>query len=389
MSLKYGLNIKKKTTAQPVRRAVFDDEEGDGEDNFEKQDSTGIPVEEISTFSTTSSHPRSTSNSTKVGKPKTALKISDQDSKQDLSALHASKAQHKAAEEIDPSIFDYDSFHDAKTSVTESKKVAARQEAIERKPKYINNLLDAAARRKQDQQVAREKLLQREREAEGDEFADKEKFVTGAYKQQQEETKRLQEEEERKVEEEEKRKRQLGGGMQNFYRSMMDQSEQQHQETVEATAKLEREGGLKSEDGTRPKSDAEIVAELKAKGVNVHLNEEGQITDKRELLSAGLNIGSSGRSADKHGADHLRTTNRPAQSAFANRNTVNRDAQRERQTRMMEEQLAAQTKRAREAEEEERVRLEKVAKSSKTDKDISDAKARYLARKAAKERGEG
>jgi coiled-coil domain-containing protein 55 len=56
---------------------------------------------------------------------------------------------------------------------------------------------------------------------------------------------------------------------------------------------------------------------------------------------------------------------------------------------MMEEQLAAQAKRAREEEAEERERLERAAKSSKTDKDIGDAKARYLARKAAKEHGEG
>jgi hypothetical protein len=56
---------------------------------------------------------------------------------------------------------------------------------------------------------------------------------------------------------------------------------------------------------------------------------------------------------------------------------------------MMEEQLAAQAKRAREEEEEERRKVESAAKSVKTEKDVSDAKARYLARKAAKERGEG
>ena len=109
--------------------------------------------------------------------------------------MAASKSAVKAAEEIDATIFDYDSFHDAKSTVLEAKKEATRQDAIDRKPKYINNLLDAAARRKQDQQIAREKQLQRERENEGDEFADKETFVTGAYKQQQEETRRLEEEE--------------------------------------------------------------------------------------------------------------------------------------------------------------------------------------------------
>ncbi|KAF2481246.1 coiled-coil domain-containing protein 55-domain containing protein, partial [Neohortaea acidophila] len=285
-------------------------------------------------------------------------------------------------EEVDASIFDYDSFHDAKTSVTDAKKAAARQDAIERKPKYINNLLDAAARRKQDQQMAKEKLLQKEREAEGDDFADKEKFVTGAYKEQQEETRRLEEEEKAKAELEEKRKGQLGGGMQGFYRGMMDQREQAYQEALEAAAKVEQQDAAKAtEERGRKKTDVELAAEMRAKGVDVHVNEEGQVVDKRELLSAGLNVAPSGKSTDGRGADHLKTSARPGPSAFANRNHASRDAQRERQTRMMEEQLAAQAKRAREEEEEERKKIENAAKTTKTEKDVSDARARYLARK--------
>ncbi|KAK4503225.1 hypothetical protein PRZ48_006653 [Zasmidium cellare] len=385
MSLKYGLNLKKKAPA-PTRRAAFDDDDGD-EDEVQDSGPPETAVEEISTFGGNGpSKPKPGLSG--APKPKVVQKKSEPESRQDLSAASASKAQVKAAEAMDESIFDYDSFLDAKNTVTEAKKAAAKQDAIDRKPKYINNLLDAAARRKQDQQVAKEKLLQKEREAEGDEFADKEKFVTGAYKQQQEENRRLEEEERKKAEEEEERKRKTGGGMQGFYRSMMEQTEQQHQEAMKAATLAEKQG-LKSADGQpRQKTDAELAAELKAKGVNVHLNEEGQITDKRELLSAGLNVAPSGRPGQK-GSDHLKSSNRPAQSAFPSRSAGNQQAQRERQTRMMEEQLAAQAKRAREEEEEERAQLEKAAKSTKTDKDVSDAKARYLARKAARERGEG
>lgn len=184
----------------------------------------------------------------------------------------------------------------------------------------------------------------------------------------------------------------MGGGMQTFYKSMMDQSDRQHQEAVEAAAQMEANGGSKKAgtDGLKTKSDAELAAELKAKGVNIHVNEEGQITDKRELLSAGLNVGSSGKGGDKRGADHLRKSNqRDSTTAFPKRDQTSQQAQRERQSRMMEEQLATQTKRAREEEDEERARLEREAKSTKTKEDVSDAKARYLARKAAKERGEG
>jgi hypothetical protein len=179
--------------------------------------------------------------------------------------------------------------------------------------------------------------------------------------------------------------------MQTFYRNMMEQNERQHQEAMEAAAKADPATlANSSQRQSKEKTDAELAIEARNKGISVHTNEEGQIIDKRELLSAGLNVGGgSGGNADKHGADHLKTSNRSTQSAFANRNAGHQQAQRERQSRMMEEQLAAQAKRARDDEAEERERLEKAAKSSKTDKDISDAKARYLARKAAKERGEG
>ncbi|KAF2165357.1 hypothetical protein M409DRAFT_67216 [Zasmidium cellare ATCC 36951] len=385
MSLKYGLNLKKKAPV-PTRRAAFDEEDGDDDDGPDSGPAETF-IEEISTFGGSGpSRPKPSLSG--APKPKGLPKKDEPDSRQDLSALSASKAQVKAAEEIDASIFDYDSFLDAKNTVTEAKKAAAKQDAIDRKPKYINNLLDAAARRKQDQQVAKEKLLQKEREAEGDEFADKEKFVTGAYKQQQEENRRLEEEERKKAEEEEERKRRTGGGMQGFYRSMMDQTEQQHQEAMEAAALAEKQGLMAGDGLAKKKTDAELAAELQAKGVNVHLNEEGQITDKRELLSAGLNVAPS-RGFGSSGSDHLKSSNRPAQQVFPSRNAGSQQAQRERQTRMMEEQLAAQAKRAREEEDEERARLEKAAKSTKTDKDVSDAKARYLARKAARERGEG
>lgn len=390
MSLKYGLNLKK--AAPPKKKTILDDEPDEDE-----QDDGALQteaVESIDSFGGPSGPPKHGLSVPSRSKPKQGFppkppskrfNLEDEEERQDASAMAASRDAVKAAEEVDASIFDYDSFHDAKSTVNEAKKEAARQDAIDRKPKYINNLLDAAARRKQDQQVAREKQLQRERENEGDEFADKEKFVTGAYKQQQEETRRLEEEEKKKAEEEEKRKQKMGGGMQSFYRNMMDQSESVRQQEIDAAMKLEREGGVKNVDEEKKRSDAELAAELKAKGVNVHLNEDGQITDKRELLTAGLNVAPSEKSKDGRSADHLRSSNRPAQSAFPRRDAGSRDAQRERQSRMVEEQLEASAKRKREEEAEQRAKEEREAKSKKTEKDVGDAKARYLARKAARE----
>ena len=364
MSLKYGLNVKGAKAPPAPRRPVLEDED-------DEEEQAAPP---------THAPPRKAATGKPPGrKPQTLPDAPEAD----ISSIAASEGRVKAAQNVDPTIFDYDSFHDAKSTVTEAKKAAQRQEAIERKPKYINNLLDAAARRKQDQLVAKEKLLQKEREAEGDEFADKEKFVTGAYKEQQVEARKLEEEERKKAEEEKRKKRVGGGGMQGFYRSMMDQNEKLHQEALEAAEKAGKEGTAK-DGSSASKDESDAAADLRAKGV--HLNEEGQIIDKRELLSAGLNVGGSGGS--KRSAEHLKVSkDKPAASAFA-KPAGNVQASRERQTRMMEEQLAERTKRAREEEEAEHVKLEQAAKTQKTDTDKMSARERYLARKAAKERGE-
>ncbi|KAK1086266.1 hypothetical protein LTR48_003738 [Friedmanniomyces endolithicus] len=351
MFLKYGLTVKGSKAPPAPPRPVLDEED----DDDDEQDAP-----------TSHAPPKKAPQ----GKPPPRLREPDAAAPEtDLSSTSASQARLKTAQEVDPSIFDYDSFHAAKSTVNSAKKAAARQEALDRKPKYINNLLEAAARRKQDQLVAKEKLLQKEREAEGDEFAGKEK--------------RLEEEEKRRGEEEERKKRLGGGGMQGFYRGMIDEQERVHREAVEAAEKVGREigaGGLQHE--TSRKTDADAAAELTAKGI--HLNEDGQIIDKRELLSAGLNVGSAG---GRRGAEHLKASNKPAQSSTLPK-YGNQQASRERQTRMMEEQLAERTKRAREEEDAEREKLEQAAKTQKTDTDKLDAKARYLARKAAKERGE-
>ena len=55
--------------------------------------------------------------------------------------------------------------------------------------------MTSAATRRLDHLRAEEKMVQKEREAEGDEFRDKESFVTQAYKDQMEEVRRAEEDE--------------------------------------------------------------------------------------------------------------------------------------------------------------------------------------------------
>jgi len=401
MALSFGLNTKpgaaSKAPAKPAKKASIFDDDFDDEPGQHNQD-VGQDITDFdgtASLSNTTQKSRSKATGTKpkskrVTGPPTLKGKTQRVEYGDLSANRASNKIASTAEELDATVWDYDSFHDAQTSVSNARKAAAKQDAIERKPKYMDNLLDAAARRKQDLLVAREKLLQKEREAEGDELADKEKFVTGAYKAQQEEAHRIEEEEQKKAAEEEKSRKAGMGGMQGFYKGMMAENEKKHQEAMEVAQKLEQGVQIPVDQAERSKTDAELAEELKAKGIDVFVNEEGQVADKRQLLSAGLNIAPSGTGSGQGSADHLKTQARSAQQ-YQGRNRNDQRATRERQTRMMEEQLAESAKRAADEEAEELRKREHAAKSRKTETDISSAKERYLARKreaeAAKKAG--
>ena len=102
----------------------------------------------------------------------------------------------KKALEEDASIYEYDEIYDgmqAKSRQEKEKKKAAE----DKKPKYIDNLLKTAARRQREHEERVEREVQKEREKEGDEFKDKEEFVTSAYRKKMEELEKLKEEEER------------------------------------------------------------------------------------------------------------------------------------------------------------------------------------------------
>lgn len=96
----------------------------------------------------------------------------------------------------DATIFQYDEIYE-NLDKTKSSGVNKSAEKKEEKPKYIHNLLKNAERRKREQEHRIERMVQKEREAEGEMFADKESFVTSAYRAKLEEFKKMEEEEER------------------------------------------------------------------------------------------------------------------------------------------------------------------------------------------------
>jgi len=379
MAFKFGLNAQKKPQAVPSRPALGKGKPAFGDDS-DDEDQVGNDSQETGELPLNRHGPSKCQKSSELPK-KPTLKPG---SKKQLGVsqygdLSSQKTHRKNAEEavaVDPSIYDYDAAYDAIHAKETAKKAAMRVEAEQRKAKYMDNLLASAEVRKKDLLRAKDKQLQRERDAEGEEFAEKEKFVTGAYKQQQEEVRIAEEEEKRRQEQEEKKKKQLG--MQGFYKTVMDQQEQRYQETVAAAEEAEKTG-VPVVGEEKEKSDLEIAKEMKAKGADILLNDEGKIVDKRQLLSAGLNIIKKPKPATNSAVVSRPTV---VQNSYQGKSS-GQQAMRERQTRMLESQLEQSAKRAADEEAEQQSKLEHAAKSRKTDGEISSAKERYLARKKA------
>jgi len=396
MSFKFGLNVKNKPpnalakpAAKPAptkkKKPLFDDDE---EEHVKGKAVAADGAQEIGEFSfedtlASASEPAKPApvkprKGPPVAPPARKPKPRDDDPTALENSASAKEAEQRAKEalDVDATIYDYDAAYDALHARTAAKKAAEHEDALQRRPKYMDSLFESAEQRKKDQLRARDKLLQREREAEGDEFADKEKFVTGAYKEQQEETRRAEEEEKRRQEAEEEKRKKFG--MQGFHKQMLMEQEKRHQEAMEAAAQAAKEGFKAPAVEDTEKTDAQLVEELRKQGKNVILNEEGQVADKRQLLNAGLNIIAKPKPASVSAA----ASARPAAAATPfSGSKSGRNAQRERQTAMVAQQIEAAAKRKADEEAEEQAKLQHASKSQKTETDIMSAKERYLQRK--------
>ncbi|KAK4298758.1 hypothetical protein Pmani_028922 [Petrolisthes manimaculis] len=93
----------------------------------------------------------------------------------------------------DASIFQYDEVYDEMKAANTTQTTANKNKA-NLKPKYIPNILKQAEKRKLESERRMERKVHKEREAEGDEFADKESFVTSSYLKKMEELKQAERE---------------------------------------------------------------------------------------------------------------------------------------------------------------------------------------------------
>lgn len=279
-------------------------------------------------------------------------------------------------------------------------------------PKYIEGLLNSAATRRLDRLRAEEKMLQHERELEGDMFADKEAFVTQAYKDQMAEVRKAEEEERQKegsshrsyvsiivynkralLEAERKKQKGATTGMAHFYRKLLEDSEQKHEETVAAVTERKPIIGpqgpsltiTKPADFT-PTSDLELARLAREQGKAVELNDDNQIVDKRDLLSAGLNLSAPNtrrvglQMATKNSEDKTESHIHRAVGAAASRREITTRRMGEIHQQMEEERERQQAQRERDEEES----MQRIVAKRNTETEVQDAKARYLERKRRK-----
>lgn len=132
------------------------------------------------------------------------------------------KAAWQKTLEDDATAFQYDEIYDKmeeKKAATEAKAEEAKKDRA-KKPKYINALLETAKKKKLHDELREERQAQKEREEEGEEYSDKDKFVTGvraaihyppAFSQHERESTRERERESEKDSERERAKILMGG----------------------------------------------------------------------------------------------------------------------------------------------------------------------------------
>lgn len=106
----------------------------------------------------------------------------------------AQKLQEKALEE-DPTVYQYDELYDEIENKRDEAKKAKSNEV--KKPKYIGRLLQYAEKRKLENERRIERMVQKEREQEGEEFKDKESFVTSTYRKKLEDMQKAEEDDKR------------------------------------------------------------------------------------------------------------------------------------------------------------------------------------------------
>ncbi|KAJ8043926.1 Nuclear speckle splicing regulatory protein 1 [Holothuria leucospilota] len=132
------------------------------------------------------------------------------------------KMEIQKAMEEDPTVFEYDSIYDDMEQKKQEKERILKTKQRDSKPKYMSDLMKAAKQRKMERERQKERKIQKEREKEGDEFGDKEQFVTASYKKKMQELAEDEERERREAEGDGDVTKEMD--LTGFYRHILDQT---------------------------------------------------------------------------------------------------------------------------------------------------------------------
>ncbi|KTW30945.1 uncharacterized protein T551_01497 [Pneumocystis jirovecii RU7] len=342
MSIQFGLNISKsskipKNTQRTVGLSLFGEEDESTDENF-FEDRTKVVNQELNLHSQFS---------------------------------YKNNKDNDYDREIDPSVYEYDEIYDEMKDAQKKRRTETEEDKEQRKPKYMDKFFRLASIRERDRLRAQEKMLQIERQAEGDIYNDKEKFITDAYKKQQEELSRFEEEENAR----EALMKKKSKGIISFYRNILEETEKDHNEVIKAISKSHKISKV-TEETSKERTAEEIAKELNEKGANVIVNDDGEVVDKRQLLSAGLNVA---KKSIKVSQEFLKMQRNSYNSKFTSKPF---DAQRrEREFLLIQEQIKKTEK---EREEIERLKHEKLvidSQQKRSSEEINKIKERYLKRK--------
>lgn len=194
------------------------------------------------------------------------------------------------------------------------------------------------------------------------------------------------------------------GGMTSFYKQYLDKTSATHEAAVLASQRPTSSSSsftISAPPTEKEKTDVELAKEFEEKsGKKVEMNDDGEIIDKRQLMSGGLNVvkkklgpqlpGSGGgfslpisarKESERRKEESTGSLLHPGQSAEERRR-----AMRERQSREIERQMVElEKKRKREAEESEKGRVEKVAKRRNDETKVEELKRKAEERRKKRE----
>lgn len=212
------------------------------------------------------------------------------------------KIQMAKALEEDPTVFQYDEVYDDIEKRKEVEKESKKD--VDRKPKYVHNLLKAADERQKEFERRIERQVQKEREAEGNEFADKESFVTSAYRKKMEEIAKQEEEEARMARIEAALDVTKQNNMDGFYRHLYRQTMGEEKGQIESKVKKEE---IEESEEAKTARVKEEIKKIKIDEDEVEPENEPNFTikkiERKKVFRKKEDIESSSDSGSSSGSD--------------------------------------------------------------------------------------